>query len=85
MSTVRVVAWAFSEQGRAIVAGTIAAIAVLSLLRSHQLPEARELAVTIVVLLAFLIFAVVRTEAEIDAQKCAQSAASLVKLSAASA
>ena len=50
----RILAWMFSEQGRAIVAATIAAVGVLSLLYWHSLPEARELAIAIVALLAFL-------------------------------
>ena len=74
MSALRVLGWMFSEQGRAIVMACIGAVAVLSLLWSHPLREVRELAITLAMLLAFLIFVVLRTEAGVDAGKCALSA-----------
>jgi hypothetical protein len=77
----RVLIWMFSDQGRAIIAATIAATAVLSWLYRHSLPEARELAIVIVMLLAFLSFIVIQGEASIDTRNCIQSKANLVNRS----
>jgi hypothetical protein len=61
-----------SEEGRTIVVATVAAISVLLQLWAHPMREAREFAITMMALLAFLIFAVLQTEANIQIHKCPQ-------------
>jgi hypothetical protein len=76
---VRAVVWAFSDQGRAVITAAIAVMATLSFLRGHPLPEARELAVAILALLAFLFLVSLSKEADNNHRVCAQITASLGK------
>jgi len=77
MSAFRILAWILSEQGLGIITAAIAATGVILLLWRHPLPEANELAITIILLLAFLSFVALRNQASIDTQKCRQPEAHL--------
>lgn len=67
----RILTWlALSEIGRSVALLIIAAIAVLPLLR-HRHRQVREFAVTLTALLACLIAAALRVEADLGTQSCA--------------
>ena len=76
---VRILVWAISDQGRAVIAAAIAVVATLSFLRGHPMPEARELAVAILALLVFLFLVSAKKEADYNHRFCAQVTASLGK------
>ena len=76
-SFVRLVVWAFSDHGRAIITASLAFLAVWPFLRGQPWPEAKEVAIAIVVLLVFLVAASVKKEAYNNEQVCAQVKAKL--------
>jgi hypothetical protein len=69
-STFRILIWLLSDEGRAIIAAVITALGTLSLLYRHPIPEARELAITIVLLLAFLSFIILQSKVSADTREC---------------
>ncbi len=77
MEVYRALSWVFSGQGRIAVAAIFAGMAALSFLRSASLPEARELCVAVLLLLAFLFFAAIQTETGSSIKACAQLSAHL--------
>lgn len=77
MEVYRALSWVFSGQGRIAVAVIFAGMATLSFLRSASLPEARELCVAVLMLLAFLFFAAIQTETGGGIKACAQLSAHL--------
>ncbi len=77
MALVRVLTWAWSDEGRTVISTTIGAGALLSFLCSLRTPEARELAVAIAMLLAFMLFAVMKAEAGVKQARCVQEKTAL--------
>jgi hypothetical protein len=67
---VRLVSWAFSDSGRAIIAASLAFLAVLPFLRAQPWPEAHEVAIAIVALLIFSFAASVKKEAYHNDKVC---------------
>ena len=76
MSLVRTFIWAFSDQGRTLIAAAITGVATLRLWRAHPWPEARQLAASILTLVAFLFFIAAQTELSNNLNACGQISAS---------
>jgi|GEM_PF-3994609 len=77
---VRVLTWALTEQGQAIITAVIGGGAIMSYLCSHRMREARELGAAILALLIFVVFGVVKTQVRAEPKACAQEKIVMVRL-----